>query len=76
MGILDSLKKTAVDSLKKAAAAASNTAAASSPNSAAAAKLKYSGSAADGSAEKNLWLHAELLKALAQNGGKIPSYLL
>ena len=39
-------------------------------------KLNYSGSAADGSAEKNMWLHAELLKALAQNGGEVPSYLL
>jgi len=40
-----------------------------------AAKLNYSGSAADGSAEKNLWLHAELLRLLAQNGGEMPSYL-
>ena len=40
-----------------------------------AAKLNYSGSHADGSAEKNLWLHAELLKALAQNEGKLPSNL-
>ena len=41
-----------------------------------AAELKYSGSAADGSAEKNIWLHKELMKALAQNGGKIPKELL
>ena len=41
-----------------------------------AAKLNYSGYDADGSAEKNMWLHAELLKALAQNGGKVPSNLL
>jgi len=41
-----------------------------------AAKLNYSGSDADGSAEKNMWLHAELLKVLAQNGGKIPANLL
>jgi hypothetical protein len=41
-----------------------------------AAKLNYSGYAADGSAEKNLWLHAELLKALAKNEGKVPSNLL
>jgi hypothetical protein len=41
-----------------------------------AAKLNYSGSAADGSAEKNMWLHAELLKALAKNEGKVPSNLL
>jgi len=40
-----------------------------------AAKLNYSGPAADGTAEKNLWLHAELLRILAQNGGDIPSYL-
>jgi hypothetical protein len=41
-----------------------------------AVKLNYSGSAADGSAEKNNWLHAELLKALAKNEGKVPSNLL
>jgi len=41
-----------------------------------AAKLNYSGSDADGSAEKNMWLHAELLKTLANNGGKVPSDLL
>jgi alkyl sulfatase BDS1-like metallo-beta-lactamase superfamily hydrolase len=41
-----------------------------------AAKLNYSGYSADGSAEKNMWLHAELLKVLAQNGGKVPSNLL
>ena len=41
-----------------------------------AAKLNYYGYDADGSAEKNTWLHAELLKALAQNGGKVPSNLL
>jgi hypothetical protein len=41
-----------------------------------AAKLSYSGSDADGSAEKNNWLHAELLKALAKNEGKVPSNLL
>jgi len=41
-----------------------------------AAKLNYSGYDADGSAEKNTWLHSELLKALAQNGGEVPSYLL
>ena len=47
-----------------------------SARSALAAKLNYSGYDADGSAEKNMWLHAELLKVLAQNGGKVPSYLL
>jgi hypothetical protein len=41
-----------------------------------AAKLNYSGRDADGSAEKNMWIHAELLKALAQNGGRVPSNLL
>jgi len=41
-----------------------------------AAKLNYSDSAPDGSAEKNMWLHAELLKTLAQNGGEVPYYLL
>jgi len=39
-------------------------------------KLNYSGNDADGSAEKNMWIHAELLKALAQNGGRVPSNLL
>ena len=41
-----------------------------------AADLKYSGTAADGSAEKNMWLHKELMKNLAENGGKIPKELL
>jgi hypothetical protein len=41
-----------------------------------AAKLNYCGTDADGSAEKNMWLHAELLKALAKNGGEVPPYLL
>ncbi|MCL2443044.1 MAG: DUF3597 domain-containing protein [Treponema sp.] len=36
-----------------------------------AAELNYSGSAADGSAEKNMWLHKELMKFLTDNGGKI-----
>jgi pyruvate/2-oxoglutarate dehydrogenase complex dihydrolipoamide acyltransferase (E2) component len=40
-----------------------------------AAKLGYSGRDPDGSAEKNLWIHAELLKVLAQNGGRVPSNL-
>ena len=39
-------------------------------------RLNYFGYDADGSAEKNNWLHAELLKALAQNGGEVPSSLL
>ena len=41
-----------------------------------AAELKYSGPHADGSAEKNMWLHKELMKTLATNGGKIPKDLL
>ena len=41
-----------------------------------AARLNYYGYDADGSAEKDTWLHAELLKALAQNGGEVPSNLL
>jgi len=41
-----------------------------------AVRLGYYGYYADGSAEKNAWLHAELLKALAQNEGKVPSCLL
>jgi hypothetical protein len=39
-------------------------------------KLNYSGSAADGSAEKNMWLHEELLRAIAENEGEVPFYLL
>ena len=38
--------------------------------------LKYSGTDPDGSAEKNIWLHKALMKALAENGGKVPSQLL
>ncbi|MCL2765342.1 MAG: DUF3597 domain-containing protein [Treponema sp.] len=38
-----------------------------------AAELKYSGTHPDGSAEKNIWLHKEVMKALAANGGKVPS---
>ena len=41
-----------------------------------AADLKYSGPHADGSAEKNIWLHKEVMKALAANGGKVPAALL
>jgi hypothetical protein len=41
-----------------------------------AVRLNYFGYDADGSAEKDKWLHAELLKAIAQNGGAMPSYLL
>jgi len=41
-----------------------------------AADLKYNGTDADGSAEKNIWLHKALMKTLAENGGKIPKELL
>jgi hypothetical protein len=41
-----------------------------------AAELKYSGTDPDGSAEKNTWLHKEVMKTLAANGGKIPKDLL
>jgi len=41
-----------------------------------AADLNYNGTAADGSAEKNMWLHKALMKSLAENGGKIPAELL
>ena len=41
-----------------------------------AANLNYSGTDADGSAEKNMWLHKELLNKLAENGGKVPGGLL
>jgi len=41
-----------------------------------AADLNYTGTAADGSAEKNIWLHKALMKTLAENGGKIPAGLL
>ena len=41
-----------------------------------AADLNYKGTAADGSAEKNIWLHKELMKTLAENGGKVPQDLL
>ena len=41
-----------------------------------AAELKYNGTDADGSAEKNIWLHKTVMKLLAENGGKIPKDLL
>jgi hypothetical protein len=41
-----------------------------------AAELKYTGTDPDGSAEKNMWLHKELMKTLAANGGKIPKELM
>jgi hypothetical protein len=39
-------------------------------------ELKYTGTDPDGSAEKNIWLHKALMKALAENGGKVPKELL
>jgi len=39
-------------------------------------ELNYNGTDPDGSAEKNTWLHKELMKALAANGGKVPKELL
>ena len=41
-----------------------------------AAELKYNGKDADGSAEKNTWLHKALMKKLAESGGKVPKELL
>ena len=38
--------------------------------------LNYTGSDPDGSAEKNIWLHKAVMKALAENGGKVPAALL
>ena len=38
--------------------------------------LGYTGTDADGSAEKNIWLHKALMKSLAENGGKVPASLL
>ncbi len=39
-----------------------------------ATELGYSG-AKDGSAEMNLWLHKQVMKKLADNGGKVPADL-
>lgn len=39
-------------------------------------ELNYSGTDPDGSAEKNIWLHKEVMKKLAENGGKVPAALL
>jgi hypothetical protein len=39
-------------------------------------ELNYNGKDPDGSAEKNIWLHKELMKTLAANGGKVPKELL
>ncbi|MDR5771236.1 MULTISPECIES: DUF3597 domain-containing protein [unclassified Caballeronia] len=40
-----------------------------------AAELKYSGDTND-SATMNIWLHKQLMQALAANGGKLPSDML
>jgi Domain of unknown function (DUF3597) len=40
-----------------------------------AAELHYSGDPND-SAAKNIWLHTEVMKKLAENGGKVPDELL
>jgi uncharacterized protein DUF3597 len=40
-----------------------------------AADLKYSGDTGD-TATMNMWLHKEVMKKLAQNGGKVPQELL
>jgi len=39
-------------------------------------ELNYNGPDPDGSAEKNIWLHKEVMKKLAENGGKVPAALL
>jgi hypothetical protein len=38
-------------------------------------ELKYNG-AYSGTADQNIWLHKEVMKMLAENGGKIPKELL
>ena len=40
-----------------------------------AAELNYTGDTSD-SAKMNIWLHKALMKALAENGGKVPAELL
>jgi 3-oxoacyl-ACP reductase-like protein len=40
-----------------------------------AAELGYTG-ALDGSAEMNIWLYKQVMKALARNGGKVPAALM
>ena len=39
-----------------------------------ATELGYTG-ATDGSAEMNMWLHKEVMRQLAANGGKVPASL-
>jgi len=38
-------------------------------------ELKYKG-AYEGTAEQNIWLHSEVMRMLAANGGKVPKELL
>lgn len=40
-----------------------------------AADLKYTGNTSD-SVSMNIWLHAQVMKKLAENGGKVPADLL
>ncbi len=40
-----------------------------------AAELKYTGDTSD-SAKMNVWLHKEVMRKLAENGGKVPADLL
>lgn len=40
-----------------------------------AAELEYSGDTSD-SAKMNIWLHKEVIKRIAANGGKVPANLL
>ena len=40
-----------------------------------ATELGYSG-AKDGSAEMNIWLHKAVMKALADNGGRVPANMM
>ncbi|MCL2186893.1 MAG: DUF3597 domain-containing protein [Treponema sp.] len=39
-----------------------------------AAKLNYTGTDPDGSAEKNIWLHKAVMTALENNGGNVPAW--
>jgi hypothetical protein len=38
-------------------------------------ELNYTGETAD-SAKMNIWLHKQVMQQVAQNGGKLPSYLV
>jgi hypothetical protein len=41
-----------------------------------ATELKYTGAEYTGTADQNIWLHKEVMKALAANGGKVPKELM